>query len=203
MPNDNVFNNNPNQLLTNSYLYGDNINAIGQGQAILTNGDNMLGFEDNYVMHSLKGEYFVGTLPPFSIAVSQAAVVAIKNPVGSGRTVFVTVTTVSLAISRTVAFYFDATYNLADVSSTYKVNANRGSANLPVANLVYSTGAGLVITGGSLAFYRNLTKGDTVEFDQGGKFILPPGHNYTLYFEPDPTSGSPLIAFGWWEKPLT
>lgn len=202
MPNDNIFNNNPNQLLTNSYLYGNSVIDTNTNQAIMTNGDNMMGIENNYVMHSLKGDYYVGTLPSFAIAINQGAIVAIKNPVGSGRTVFAAVTTFSLAIARTLAFYFDATYNLADVSSTFKVNANRGSLNTPVAQLVYATGAGLVVSG-SLAFYRNLSKTDTIEIDQQGKFILPPGHNYTMYFQPAASAGAPLVAFGWWEKENT
>lgn len=202
MPNDNVFNNNPNQLLTNSYIYGSNVNATSENQAIITNGDGMMAVENNYVVHSLKGEYFVGTLPSFTITNGQGAVIGIKNPIGSGRNVFVAVYTIYLSLNRTAAFYFDATYNLADTSSAFKVNVNRGSANLPVAELVYATGAGLVVAG-DLAFYRVFTRLDTVEIDQQGKFILPPGHNHTMHFIPQGTNGDVTVAFGWWEKPTT
>lgn len=154
------------------------------------------------VYQSSLGRYFVGRTGSFPIPAGNESVVIFQNPADSNRRAFFTVVTITTQVLRRFLFYFDAQTPVQLSVSNNVANAHRGSPKLPKAQILSAIPAPSVPLEGVGLFEREVSGPQTLEIDQGGKFILDPGHNHAIRIPSVSEDDELDFAFGWWEEPF-
>lgn len=156
---------------------------------------------------SIQGKYFVGQTGHLLVSDEKLAWAGLVNPCNSDVDLYVNVFTVS---------NFSDDYLTAEVwlNTDFPVNAkishkisptNTALCPLPQneVDIKYVKSTTISPQEGVNVYERIVPPKTTLVSEEDGKFIEPPGGNYTLIIKS--TSSEPdkvIVAFGWWEKPI-
>lgn len=158
---------------------------------------------------SLEGKYFVGMAEDLAFGNATNAWARLYNPPDSGVNLFVNVWTSSDITSTPyrVQIYLDSNppgiiqeSNLVTPSNTALV-----PSSTPRVKLQYAVGVKGLPQGGIKAFARVGSAGTTINSEEQGKFIFPPGGSFLVFLSNPEKPTLPAIgkiAFGWWEEPI-
>lgn len=158
---------------------------------------------------SLEGKYFVGTADDLEFGNATNAWARLYNPPDSGVNLFVNVWTASDITTSPfrVQIFFNSQVSGIVQESMMVTPANTTLNPLPEpkAKLEYAVGVRGLPQGGVKAFGRNGTAGTTINSEEHGKFIFPPGGSFLVFLSNPQAPTIPAIgkiAFGWWEEPI-
>jgi hypothetical protein len=158
---------------------------------------------------SLEGKYFVGMAEDLEFGNATNAWARLYNPPDSGMNLFVNVWTASDITSTPfrVQIYFNSNPPGIIQQSDSVTPANTALVPLsqPQAILEYAIGVRGVPQGGTKAFSRVGSAGTTINSEEQGKFIFPPGGSFLVFLSNPERPTIPAIgkiAFGWWEEPI-
>ncbi|MGD9567464.1 MAG: DUF6143 family protein [Sedimentibacter sp.] len=158
---------------------------------------------------SLEGKYFVGVAEDIEFGNATNAWARLYNPPDSGVNMFVNVWTVSDVVSSPirVQIYFNSTPPGIIQESTNVSPANTAIIPLPQpkVKLEYAIAVRGLPTGGIKTFGRSGPAAVTINSEENGKFIFPPGGSFLVFIgnpETPTRLASGRIAFGWWEEPI-
>lgn len=158
---------------------------------------------------SLEGKYFLGMAEDVTFGNATNAWARLYNPPDSGVNMFVNVWTVSDIVSSPirVQIWFNSTPPGIIQESALVTPANTAIRPLPQpkAKLEYAVGVKGFPTGGIKAYGRSGPAGVTINSEENGKFIFPPGGSFLVFVSNPETPtmfASGRIAFGWWEEPI-
>lgn len=158
---------------------------------------------------SLEGKYFLGMAEDLEFGNATNAWARLYNPPDSGVNMFVNVWTVSDIVSSPirVQIWFNSTPPGIIQESDTVTPANTAMRPLPQpkAKLEYAVGVRGFPAGGVKAYGRSGPAGVTINSEENGKFIFPPGGSFLVFISNPETptrSASGRIAFGWWEEPI-
>lgn len=158
---------------------------------------------------SLEGKYFLGVAEDLNFGEATHAWARLYNPPDSGVNLFVNVWTVSDVISSPirVQVWFNSTPPGIIQVSPFVTPANTALSPLPQpkVRLEYAIGTRGFPRGGIKAFGRSGPPGVTIESEEDGKFIFPPGGSFLVFISNPETPTQPAsgrVAFGWWEEPI-
>ncbi len=159
---------------------------------------------------SMEGKYFVGTAVDINFGTATNGWARLYNPPDSGVNLFVNAWTISDITSTPyrMQIWFNSTPPGIIQESDNVTPANTTINPLPKSKirLQYGSGARGFPTGGILAFGRSGLAGSTIEEEEQGRFIFPPGGSFTVYLSNPVRPTLPAVgrvAFGWWEEPVT
>jgi hypothetical protein len=161
----------------------------------------------NSLYHSLKGQYFTGYADNMYFARDKNAWAGLFNPVNSGGNLFINVWTVTdlEEIPLRMQIWINATipgdYTVSDLITP----ANTAMSPVPqsIIELRQAENAEGTPLGGYKAFVRRTQSGETVVSEEEGKFIIPPGGNFSIFLSNTEGPDKPArvrVAFGWWHE---
>jgi hypothetical protein len=161
----------------------------------------------NSLYHSLQGQYYVGYADNIFFESDKSAWAALYNPYNSGVNLFVNVWTVTDLYEPPVRMQIwlnsrlPGGYTISDLVTP----ANTAINPLPEARVKIFQASNItgVPEGGIKAFVRRTLPGETVVAEEEGKFVIPPGGNFTIFLsniEGEKIPASTRVAFGWWEE---
>jgi len=158
---------------------------------------------------SLEGKYFLGMAEDLTFGNATNAWARLYNPPDSGVNMFVNVWAVSDIVSSPirVQIWFNSTPP-GIIQQSYSVTpANTAIRPIPQpkVKLEYAVGVKGFPTGGIKAYGRSGPAGVTINSEENGKFIFPPGGSFLVFISNPETPtmlASGRIAFGWWEEPI-
>ncbi|MDA3731089.1 DUF6143 family protein [Niameybacter massiliensis] len=163
----------------------------------------------NSLFHALQGQYFVGYADNISLNNGNNAWASLSNPIGSGVNLFVNVWTVTEPSTTplNIQVWLNATLPVPLTPSTFVTPTNTAFFPLPTpeVQIFKASNTNATPTGGAIAYTRLSVPGQTLADEEDGKFIIPPGGNFALFFSnPSTTTNTTNIkvAFGWWEEPI-
>ncbi len=158
---------------------------------------------------SIEGKYFVGSAENLKFGNATNAWARLYNPIDSGVNFFLNVWTATDLSSSPfrVQIWFNATPpGIIQVSPLVSpANTAYFPSPTPHVRLEYAVGAIGLPEGGIMAFCRNEQAGTTINSEEQGKFIFPPGGSFLVFISNPETPVMPAIgkiAFGWWEEPI-
>lgn len=158
---------------------------------------------------SLEGKYFVGVAEDIEFGNATYAWARLYNPPDSGINLFVNVWTVSDVVSSPirVQIYFNSMPPGLIQESVNVSPANTAINPLPEpkVKLEYAIAVHGFPTGGVKTFGRSGPAAVTINSEENGKFIFPPGGSFLVFIgnpETPTRLASGRIAFGWWEEPI-
>lgn len=158
---------------------------------------------------SLEGKYFVGMAEDLEFGNATNAWARLYNPPDSGVNLFINVWTASDITSSPyrVQIYFNSTPPGIIQRSDSVTPANTALVPLsqPQTILEYAIGVRGMPHGGTKAFSRVGPAGTTINSEEQGKFIFPPGGSFLVFLSNPERPTLPAIgkiAFGWWEEPI-
>ena len=158
---------------------------------------------------SLEGKYFTGVAEDLEFGNATHAWARLYNPPDSGVNLFVNVWTASDLSSSPFKVQIWLNSNPPGIiqESTLVTPSNTAFVPLskPRVKLEYAVGEKGFPTGGIKTFGRNGLAGTTINSEEEGKFIFPPGGSFLVHLSNPrnptlPAAGS--VAFGWWEEPI-
>jgi hypothetical protein len=161
----------------------------------------------NSLYHSLQGEYFVGYADDMFFEKNKNAWAMLFNPRNSGVNLFVNVWTVTDINKPLVQMqiWLNSTMHGYATESTFITPSNTAMDPLPkpMIHLLQASNVSKMPSGGVKAFARIAGKGETVVAEEDGKFIIPPGGNFSVFLsgadETDVTA-KVRVGYGWWES---
>lgn len=205
------------QSSNNNYFFNNPLNNYAGNYAAI-NGLNYMSIDTdpNYVTGipidlsmSIQGKYFLGMAEDLSFGESTNGWARLYNPPDSDVNLFVNVWTVSDIISSPirVQIWFNSTPPGIIQESETVTSANTAIIPVPQpkVKLQYAIGVTGLPTGGLKAFGRSAPEGQTINSEENGKFIFPPGGSFLVFLSNPSTPTKPAhgrIAFGWWEEPI-
>lgn len=161
----------------------------------------------NPLFKSLQGKYFVGQTELLTFSNTANAWGALINPKGSGVNLFANAFTVSNFSDK--PFLAQIWFN-TNLPGTGSVSSKVSPANtalvpppVPKVQVQFNQNVSGIPVGGVNVFDRIVSPGATLASEEDGKFIFPPGGNWSLFLtSPGPlvVSLSAIVAFGWWEE---
>lgn len=158
---------------------------------------------------SLEGKYFLGIAEDLKFGNATNAWARLYNPPDSGVNLFVNVWTASDITSSPyrVQIWFNSNPQGIIQESSSVTPSNTALVPLPVprVKLEYGIGVRGFPSSGIKAFTRNGPAGTTINSEEQGKFIFPPGGSFLVHLSNPGTPTIPAIgkiAFGWWEEPI-
>lgn len=170
---------------------------------------NQVATMSNSLYHSLQGQYFVGYADNLFFDQDKNAWAALSNPYYSGVNLFVNVWTVTDLFEPPIGIqiWFNATLPGTPNVSSFVTPANTTCYPpfTPQVQILQASNVSGTPTDGALAFVRQSTPGETLVVEEDGKFIIPPGGNFTVFLsntEGQNASTQAKVAFGWWEEPI-
>jgi len=156
--------------------------------------------------HSIAGQYFVGYADNMFFEKDKNAWAALVNPINSGINLYVNVWTVTDLHEPPIRIQIWLNANLPGSPTISDLVTPSNTAIFPqVRPKIKLLQASNVVgnpTDGTKGFVRRTIPGETVVADEEGKFIIPPGGNFTIFlsnYEEDKTPASVRVAYGWWE----
>lgn len=170
---------------------------------------NQVATMSNSLYHSLQGQYFVGYADNMFFDQDKNAWAALSNPYYSGVNLFVNVWTVTDLFEPPIQIQIWLNTKL---SGTYTASPLVTPSNTtcyppftPQVQILQASNVSETPTDGTLAFSRLSTPGATLVAEEDGKFIIPPGGNFTVFLsnmEGQNVPAQAKVAFGWWEEPI-
>lgn len=161
----------------------------------------------NSLYHSLKGQYFTGYADNMFFAKDKNAWAGLFNPDDSGGNLFVNVWTVTdlEEIPLRMQIWINSTmpgdYELSELitpANTAITPASQSIVQLRVASNVDDEPQH-----GYKAFVRRTQSGETIVSEEEGKFIIPPGGNFSIFLSNTEGPDKPArvrVAYGWWHE---
>lgn len=161
------------------------------------------------LMRSIEGKYFVGTAENLQFGNVSNAWARLYNPPNSGVNLYVNTWTVSDIFETpfSVQIWFNSTplgliqYSTSVAPSNFTVRPQPQSQ----IQLQYAIAVRGLPTSGVKAYGRYGLAGTSINSEEEGKFIFPPGGSYMIFLSNPqrPTiSATGNISFGWWEEPI-
>jgi len=158
---------------------------------------------------SYEGKYFLGMAEFLSFGEVTNTWARLYNPPNSGVNLNVNVWTVSdvSATQYRIQIWFNSTAPGFIQESTFVTPANTTLNPLPVpkVKLQYAIEVKGLPSGGVKAFGRSGVPEITINSEEEGKFIFPPGGSFLVFISNPETpliTSCARIAFGWWEDPI-
>lgn len=153
---------------------------------------------------SLQREYFVGQTETLLIGNGLSAWAGLFNPCNSGVNLFVNVLTISNFSNQSFTAEIWLNADLCERGSIAQEVSSSNTAIIPSPDhkidIRYVQSTEQDPLGGVNTFDRIVPPNATLVSEEDGKFIVPPGGNYTIYLKSlSPMTSSVIIAFGWWE----
>lgn len=191
--------------------YPDKLVAYSQTQQSASNQTPMYYIAEVPIglAKSLEGKYFVGMAENLKFGDATNTWARLYNPPGSGVNLFVNVWTAGDITSSPfrVQIFFNPTAPGIIQESNFVTPANTSITPLPQprVKLEYAVGVQGMPHDGIMAFSRNGMAGATINSEEQGKFIFPPGGSFLVLLSNPETPTIPAIgkiAFGWWEEPI-
>lgn len=158
---------------------------------------------------SMEGKYFVGIAENLDFGNATNAWARLYNPLNSGVNLFVNTWTVSdiLTTPYRLRIWFNST-----PQGLIQFSQNVTPSNLAVVPeskprilLQYAIAVSSLPIDGTPGYVRYGLEGTTINSEEEGKFIIPPGGSFMITISNPqkptiPATGS--ISFGWWEEPI-
>lgn len=161
----------------------------------------------NPLSKSLQGKYFAGQTESLTFSNTTNAWGALINPIGSGINLFANVYTITNLSDKPflAQIWFNTNLPGTGTLSTKFSPANTALVPHPVPKVQVQLNQNVhgVPLGGVNVFDRIVPPGSTLASEEDGKFIFPPGGNWSLFLTapgPEAASFSAIVAFGWWEE---
>lgn len=158
---------------------------------------------------SIQGKYFLGMAEDVTFGEATNGWARLFNPPDSGVNLFVNVWTVSDIISSPtrVQIWFNSIPPGIIQESETVTSANTAIVPIPEpkVKLQYAIGVKGFPAGGVKAFGRSAPEGETINSEENGKYIFPPGGSFLVFLSNPSTPTKPAcgrISFGWWEEPI-
>lgn len=195
---------------TNYPIYQDRLVTSSQISQPTNNNSPMYYVADIPVdlAKSLEGKYFVGMADDLRFGNATNAWARLFNPPDSGVNLFVNVWTASDITSspfRVQIFFNSQAPGIVQESELVTpANSAFNPPPIPHVKIQYAVGVRGLPQNGTKAFGRNGTAGITINSEEHGKFIFPPGGSFMVFLSNPETPTLPAIgkiAFGWWEEP--
>lgn len=163
----------------------------------------------NSLYHSLKGQYFVGYADNMFFEKDKSAWAMLYNPVHSGVNLFVNVWTVSNLYGDSVRsqIWFNSNPPGEPIRSEFVTPADTAIKPLPKPEILLLQASNVIgaVEGGVKGFARRIPSGETTVAEEDGKFVIPPGGNFTVLVAAEEKStadhANVRVAYGWWEEP--
>jgi hypothetical protein len=201
-----------NASMMNTSNYSNKLVTSNQTQQPVNNRTSSLYYIADIpigLAKSLEGKYFVGMAEDLEFGNATNAWARLYNPPNSGVNLYVNVWTASDITSSPyrVQIYFNSTPPGIIQRSDSVTPANTALVPLsqPQAILEYAIGVRGIPQGGTKAFSRVGSAGTTINSEEQGKFIFPPGGSFLVFLSNPERPTLPAIgkiAFGWWEEPI-
>ena len=161
----------------------------------------------NPLSKSIKGRYFVGQTETLILGQDFNAWGGLINPSNSGVNLFVNVYTVTnfSEIPFLAQIWFNTKPPGRGVISHEVSSGNTTLSPLPVpkTELQFVQSVSGFPTGGVNVLDRLVGPIGTLVSEDDGKWIIPPGGNFTVFLvSPGAELIKSLIAFGWWEEKI-
>lgn len=156
---------------------------------------------------SIKGKYFVGQTDPLFVCNKNIAWAGLVNPCNSGVILFANIFTISNFSKDylTAEIWLNADFP-EDANISYTISpSNTALCPLPhnEVDIKFLSPTPVFPSNGVNIYKRIIPPNTTLVSEEDGKFIEPPGGNYTIVVK---SSSSELdkiiIAFGWWEQSI-
>lgn len=216
---DNNFNTYTPQLWHNASFYNNPTSVQNQDELVksselsqpLNNNSSMYYIANVPIdlAKSLEGKYFVGMAEDLTFGNATNAWARLHNPPDSGVNLFVnvwTTTDISSTPYRVQIFINSEAPGIVQESSLVtSANTALNPIPKPRTRLEYAVGVRGLPQGGTKAFGRYGQAGTTINSEEYGKFIIPPGGSFMVFLSNPETPTKPAIgkvAFGWWEEPV-
>lgn len=158
---------------------------------------------------SVQGKYFLGMAEDITFGEATHGWARLYNPPDSGVNMFVNVWTVSDIISSPTRVQVWFNSNPPGIIQNSETITSANTAIVPIpepkVKLQYAIGVKGFPTGGVEAFGRSKPAGETINSEENGKYIFPPGGSFLVFLSNPSAPTRPAygrIAFGWWEEPL-
>lgn len=156
---------------------------------------------------SMQGKYFVGQTEPLYICDEKIAWAGLVNPCNSDVNLYANVFTVSnfSDVYLTAQIWLNTDFPAKANISCKTSPTNTALCPLPEneVDIKYVKSTTSFPRGGVNVYERIVPPKATLVGEEDGKFIEPPGGNYTVIIKS--SSSQPdkvIVAFGWWEKPI-
>ncbi|MEA5084392.1 MAG: DUF6143 family protein [Lachnospiraceae bacterium] len=156
---------------------------------------------------SIQGQYFVGQTKPIFVCDKKIAWAGLINPCNSGVNLFANIFTIS---------NFSQDYLTAEIwlNTDFPEDADVSSLISPSNTALYqfphnkvnikSLNSTTVFPCNDVNIYKRIVPPNTtLVSEEDGKFIEPPGGNYTIVLKSSSSIlDTIIIAFGWWEQSI-
>lgn len=159
---------------------------------------------------SMQGRYFVGYADNLNLGSSGSAWARLYNPKLSGVNLYVDSWTVASASDSPfrARFWFNADPPGNALTTTLVSPANLAFRPVPQARVSLQKASNVYgePEGGAEAFSRQAYPAVTLSGSESGKLIFPPGGSFLIYVtltDPDCSSSSARVTFGWWEERIS
>ncbi|MGL5330950.1 MAG: DUF6143 family protein [Peptostreptococcaceae bacterium] len=152
---------------------------------------------------SRKGRYYIGQTPLF-IGPTSRAIGALVNPKNSNVNIYLNAITVSNISDQflSAAVYLRVTPPVGDISPHVScTNVTIEPQPQPYGQIQYKDSVTNPPTTGVSIFTRIVPSASTTVID-GGQIIIPPNSCILVYID-DLLEDSAIVAFGWWEEPVS
>lgn len=154
---------------------------------------------------SMQGKYFVGQTKPLFVGNGEIAWAGLVNPCNSDVNLYANVFTIS---------NFSDDYLTAEIwlNTDFPENAKESNKISPTntalcplpqnkVDILFVKSTTIFPQEGVNVYERIVPPNSTLVGEEDGKFIEPPGGNYTLVIKSSSLkSDKVIVAFGWWEK---
>ena len=161
----------------------------------------------NPLYKSLQGKYFAGQTELLTFSNTTNAWGALINPNGSGVNLFANAFTISNFSDKPFLVQIWFNTNLpgpgSESSKVSPANTALVPPPVPKVQVQFNQNVSGIPVGGVNVFDRIVPPGATLASEEDGKFVFPPGGNWSLFLtSPGPVavSFSAIVAFGWWEE---
>ncbi|HEX2954785.1 MAG TPA: DUF6143 family protein [Bacillota bacterium] len=158
---------------------------------------------------SMQGKFFTGYIDELRFGKGTSAWAGVFNPPDSGVNFFLWTYRIVdvLQSAYRIQIYFNAQYPGRPKVSPFVSPTNIAITPLPVshAQVLYASQVTGEPTGGVKAFVRRGEPNVNIFSTEEGKFIMPPGGNFTIILSNPETpeiEATGKIFYMWWEEPI-
>jgi hypothetical protein len=166
----------------------------------------------NSLYHSLQGQYFVGYADNMFFEPGKGAWAGLFNPYDSDVNLYVNVWTVTDLSDQPIKMqiWMNAIMPGNPIESDWVTPSNLAMIPTPkpIIRILQASNVTETPSGGVKAFVRRAVPNKTIVAQEDGKFIIPPGGNFSIFVansdDSKQSTGTAKVrlAYGWWEEKL-
>lgn len=183
-------------------------------QYIINNLDNIKNIKSQEIVSipvslskSIQGKYFVGQTKPLFVCDKEIAWAGLVNPCNSGVILFANIFTISNFSEDYLTAEIWINTDFPEDSNISHMVSPSNTALCPFphneVDIKFLNTSPVFPRNGVNIYKRIVPPNTTLVSEEDGKFIEPPGGNYTIVIKS--SSSIPdkiIIAFGWWEQSI-